>query len=44
MLYGIGSMSDPQNLKSIIGVSLFPWLKSGITVELVKLIINSIED
>lgn len=44
MVYGIGSLCNPRDVKSIVGVSLFPWLKEGVTAELVKMIIDSIDE
>jgi len=44
MIYGVGNLCHPTNLKSIIGVSLYPWLKDGLTPQIIKLIVNSIED
>lgn len=44
VVYGIGSLCNPQDVKSIVGVSLFPWLKEGVTPELVKMIIDSIDE
>ena len=27
IVYGIGNVSEPKDLKLVTGVSLFPWLK-----------------
>jgi hypothetical protein len=43
MVYDVGNLSNPSEIRSILGVSLFPWLKQGVCAELVKLTLNSIE-
>jgi len=44
MIYGIGSISNTSNLKSIIGISLYPWLNNGVNPDLVKIMIDTIEE
>ena len=44
LVYGVGELAHPQELRLITGVSLFPWLKHGVTPELVRLVVNSIEN
>lgn len=44
VVFGIGGLNPPQTMRGIVGVSLFPWLKEGITPQLVKMIANSIDD
>lgn len=42
-VYGIGELAPVRLLKPIVGVSLAPWLQQGITLDLLKLTLNSIE-
>jgi hypothetical protein len=44
MIYGVGNLFNPNDLKAIVGVSLYPWLKDGLTPQIIKLIVNSVED
>ena len=44
VVFNVGQLCPPENLSRIVGVSLFPWLQEGISIPLVKLITNSIED
>jgi hypothetical protein len=37
-------LGNINQVHSILGVSLFPWLKEGVSPHLVKLIVDSIED
>jgi hypothetical protein len=43
IVYNVGGLADPQGIHGIVGVSLFPWLKEGISPQLVKLITDSID-
>ena len=43
LVYGVGELAHPQELRLVIGVSLFPWLKHGVTTELVQLVVDSVE-
>jgi hypothetical protein len=44
VVYGVGGLSGLREVSSIVGVSLFPWLKEGLNADIVRLIVNSIED
>ena len=43
LMFGVGELVHPKELKLIVGLSLYPWLKMGVTPQLVKLVVNSIE-
>lgn len=43
LVYGVGSVTNPQYLKSITGVSLYPWLVSCFDTHLVKIILSRIQ-
>ena len=43
LVYGVGSVTNPQYLKSITGVSLYPWLVSYFDTHLVKIILSRIQ-
>ena len=43
VVYGEGSVTNPQSLKSITGVSLFPWLASYFDANLVKIVLSQIQ-
>ena len=44
VVFNIGGLSDPQAVRGIVGVSLFPWLKEGINPALIKIIADSVDD
>lgn len=31
IIYGVGGLSNLQTIKNVVGVSLFPWLKEGVS-------------
>ena len=41
---GVGSLGSTDQLHSIMGLSLYPWLKEGVNPHLVKLVTDSIDD
>jgi hypothetical protein len=43
MLYNIGALPSPDNMHPIVGVSLFPWLKTALHPCLIKWIVNAID-
>lgn len=43
MSFGQGQVTDPQNLKSITGISLFPWLKESFGLPIVKILLNQFQ-
>lgn len=43
IVYGEGAVTNPQNLKSITGVSLYPWLTNFFDVNLVKIVLSQIQ-
>lgn len=44
VVYGNGEVTNPQGLKSITGVSLYPWLTSYFDVNIVKIMLSQIQE
>lgn len=42
-MYGVGTVTNTQNLKSITGVSLYPWLLHNFDLNLVKILLNRMQ-
>ena len=38
IVYNIGGLPSLENLRGIVGVSLFPWLKEGVNAQMVRII------
>jgi hypothetical protein len=43
VVYNVGSLANPSDLHEIVGVSLYPWLKEGVSPEMVKIIAASVD-
>ncbi len=43
LVYGIGQVTEPKNLLKVTGVSMYPWLKEKMNVDIVKKTVSMIE-
>jgi len=43
IVYGVGQVTDSQNIKVVAGLSLYPWLREQFGVDIVKKVLKTIE-
>lgn len=43
IVYGYGNITDPQGLKLVTGVSLYPWLANHFDINVVKIVLSQIQ-